>query len=261
MEHLTFNVRSGGHPALSSTFVRQALAFGIDRAEIARVLLADAPPRDRRPLDSTVLLPTERDYRPSWNGYRDAPGRARRLLEQAGCRRGSDDVYVCDGQRLSLRFLTTAGSPERAEILRLVQAQLRRAGVEVVPSFVPSPVLFGRILPAGAYDAALFAWVTPGGGSTWPEADCWNTQNWTGHCARLVAREYQQVNLVLDPRQRAGVLNALDAQLARAVPVLPLVQAATRVAFRPHVRGLVIPGGSNVHFFQNSEDWWLAQGR
>jgi ABC-type transport system substrate-binding protein len=261
VEHLTFRVDSGGHPALQNRLVRQALAFGIDRAEIARVLLADAPTQDRGPLDSTVFLPTERDYRASWSGYRDAPSRARRLLEQAGCRRGPDDIYACDGQRLSLRFVTTAGHPARAEILRLVQTQLRRAGVEVVPSFVRDSLLFGQILPAGAFDAALFAWINNGGGRAWPEADCWNVQNWSGYCTRLVAREYQQVELVLDPPQRAGVLNALDAQLARAVPVLPLVQAATRVAVRPHVRGLVTHRGSNLHFFQNSEDWWLAQGR
>jgi peptide/nickel transport system substrate-binding protein len=261
MEHLTFRVGSGGHPALQNRLVRQALAFGIDRAEIARVLLFDAPPRDRRPLDSTVFLPSERDYQPSWSGYRYSPGRARRLLEQAGCRRGSDDVYACDGQRLSLRFVTTAGRPERAAILRLVQTQLRRAGVEVVPSFVPDSVLFGRILPDGAYDAALFAWVTNGGGGAWPEADCWDVQNWSGYCTRLVAREYQQVDLVLDRQQRARVLHALDDKLARAVPVLPLVQTASRVALRSHVRGVITHGGSvNVHFAQNSEDWWLAQG-
>jgi peptide/nickel transport system substrate-binding protein len=260
LEHLTFRVRPPGHPALQNPLVRRALAFGIDRAEIARVMLADAPRRDRRPLDSTVFLPSERDYRPNWSRYRYDPMRARRLLEQAGCSMGSDDVYVCDGQPLRLRFVTTAGSPERATILQLIETQLRRAGVEVVRSFVPATPLFGDVLPAGQYDAALFAWVTNGGGRAWDEADCWHVQNWSGYCTRLVAREYQQLKLVLDSKARASVLHALDAKLARAVPVLPLVQSASRVAFRSHVRGLVTHGGSfNVHFAQNSEDWWLAR--
>ena len=260
MEHFIFRVGSGGHPALKNRLVRRALAFGIDRARIARVLLAEAPARDRRPLDSTVFVPAEPDYRPSWSGYRYAPDRARSLLEQAGCRLGSDGVYVCAGQRLSLRFVTTAGVPDRAAVLQLVQAQLRRAGVEAVLSFAPSRVLFEQVLPSGLYDAALFAWGTNGGGVTWPEGNCEDDQNWAGFCSRLVTRDYKQVDVIVEPEQKARVLHALDAKLARAVPALPLVQSVQRVALREDLRGFV-PGGGIFHFPQTSEDWWLAQGR
>ena len=147
MEHFIFRVGSGGHPAPKNRLVRRALAFGIDRVQIARVCW---PRRDgdRRPLDSTVFLP-ERDYRPSWSGYRYAPTghgacRAGRLPH------GSDGVYVCNEQRLSLRFVTTAGVPERAAVLQLVQAQLRRVGIEVVLSFTPQDRCSGQILPNGA---------------------------------------------------------------------------------------------------------------
>ena len=76
-----------------------------------------------------------RYYEPNWSAYRYRPAQARRLLEQAGCRRGADGVFSCEGQRLSLRFVTTAGRPPRAQALALIQAQLRAAGVEVVPVF------------------------------------------------------------------------------------------------------------------------------
>ena len=260
MEHFIFRVGSGGHPALKNQLVRRALAFGIDRVQIARVLLAEAGAQDRRPLDSTVFVPSERFYRPSWSGYRYAPDRARSLLEQAGCRRGSDGVYVCAGQRLSLRFVTTAGVPDRAAVLQLVQAQLRQAGIEAVLSFAPSRTLFGQVLPSGAYDAALFGWGTNGGGVTWPEGNCGDPENWAGFCSRLVTRDYKQVDVIVDPEQRARVLHALDAKLARAVPALPLVQSVQRVALRKDLRGFV-PGGGIFNFPQTSEDWWLAQGR
>ena len=142
MEHLVFRVRDGGHPALRNKLVRQALAFGIDRVAIARAILGEAAVRARRPLDSTVFLPGEPYYRPNWSGYRYEPARARRLLEQAGCRRGSDAIYSCDGERLRLRFVTTAGTPVREQVLQLAQAHLRRVGVEVVLAFAsPSGVL------------------------------------------------------------------------------------------------------------------------
>ncbi len=78
-----------------------------------------------RPLDSVVFLANSRYHERNWSAYRYRPARARQLLERAGCRRGADGIYVCDGNRLSLRFVTTAGVPRRELTVRLAQAQLR----------------------------------------------------------------------------------------------------------------------------------------
>jgi peptide/nickel transport system substrate-binding protein len=256
MEHLLFRVGAGGHPALRLKLVRQALAFGIDRVAIARAIQADADPSSRRPLDSTTFLPTESSYRAAWGGYRYDPARSQRLLRQAGCRRGSDSIFSCAGERLSLRFVTTAGFPVRERTLQLIQAHLRRAGVEVVLTFAPARVVFGQILPSGEYDAALFAWLSNGGGVAWPDVWCGNTQNWGGYCGRLVQRDLKQTDFIVEERQRARVLNAADRKLARAVPVLPIVQPVFYHAVRDTIRG-VTHGGSGLNVYETTEDWWL----
>jgi peptide/nickel transport system substrate-binding protein len=260
MEHLLLRVGPGGHPALEQKRVRQALAFGIDRVAIARAIQADVDPSSRRPLDSTMFLPTESSYRGAWAGYRYDPERAQRLLREAGCRRGTDSIYSCAGERMSLRFVTTAGNPVRERTLQLMQAQLRRAGVEVVLTFASNPIVFGQILPRGQFDAALFAWVTNGGGVAWPDVWCGHQQNWGGYCDRLVQRDLKQTDLIVEQQQRARVLNAADRKLARAVPVLPIVQPVIQVAIRDTIRGMT-PGGSQFHVFQTTEDWWLAESR
>jgi peptide/nickel transport system substrate-binding protein len=257
MEHLAFRVGEGGHAALDRKLVRRALAYGIDREAIARAIQAEADSSARRALDSTVFLPTEPDYRPNWSVYRYDIARARQLLAQAGCRRGSDGVFECGGDRLRLRLATTP-DPVRAGVLELVQAQLRAVGVEIEPVFV-GPGFFTQLLPSGKFDIALFAWLNSGG-FVWPEAKCPNVQNWTGFCSRLIMRDAQQVDSIVDPRQRARVLNAVDRKLVRAVPALPVVQPVLRAAIRSTVRG-VEPGGTQFHFSQNSEDWWLAEPR
>ena len=109
---------------------------------------------------------------------------------------------------------------------------------------------------AAAIAVSLFAWLVMGG-VAWPEARCGDPQNWAGYCSRLVMRYVQQVDLIVDPQQRARVLNAADAKLARAVPV---VQPVLRAPIRDTVRG-VVPGGTQLNFTQNSEDWWLAEAR
>ena len=257
MEHFAFRVGPGGHPALRLKLVRQALAFGIDRMAIAREIQAEAPGSARRPLDSAAFLPTEAPYRANWRGYRYDVARAQRLLAQAGCRRGADRVYSCAGERLRLRFVTTAGDPFRARVVELARAQLQRVGVEVEPQYAPRGAFFGQIAPSGDFDAILFGWVGFGG-LVWPEGWCGHDQNWAGYCSRLTTRDIQQVNRIVDPAQRARVLNAADAKLARAVPALPVVQPVLRAVINASLRGFH-PGGSQLESSQNSEDWWLAE--
>ena len=155
-EHLAIRVGPGGHPSLKNKLVRRALAYGIDRTALVRQVLSSVP---NSPVhDSVVFVRPSSYYRRNWSGYRRRPAEARRLLGQAGCRTGADGIYVCAGQRLSLRFVTSAGIPPRAQLISLAQAQLRQVGIEVVPTFAPPPVFLGQILPQGEFDLALFAW-------------------------------------------------------------------------------------------------------
>src|SRR4029450_11762686 len=100
------------------------LAYGIDRVALVRALLGG----DSFLLDSVMYLTGDRSYRPNWSAYRHQPALARRLLDQAGCRRGADGIYSCAGERMRLRFVTTSGGGRREQTLQLMQAQLRRVG-------------------------------------------------------------------------------------------------------------------------------------
>jgi ABC-type transport system substrate-binding protein len=212
-------------------------------------------------LDSTAFLPTEGFYRPVWRTYRYDIARARSLLGQAGCRRGSDGVYECAGERMRLRFVTSAGDPTRQRVIELAAAQLREVGVEVDPEYAPSQLFLHQILPKGLFDAALFSWTgVIGGVWVWPEALCGNEQNFGGYCSRLVTRDAEE-NLIGSLTQRARALHAMDAKLARAVPVLPVVQPVLRYFYRSNVRGTIFRGGGPFEFTTNAEDWWLAPER
>ena len=255
-EHLAFRLAPGGHPALKNKLVRRALAYGIDRVEIARRINVELG-RRARPLDSTVYLPGERSYRPNWSLYRYDPAQARRLLEQAGCRRGADGIYSCGGERLRLRFVTAAGFPGRERTLKLIKAQLERAGVAVEPLYYPAPAFFSIVLQSGEFDAALFTWLHSPGGVAAPEGKCPDNQNFTGYCSRLTMRDVQQAARILDPSLRALALNAADRKLVRDVPLLPLYQSVVRYAVKSAFRGGEL-GGPPGNPFEHSEDWWLA---
>jgi peptide/nickel transport system substrate-binding protein len=253
-EHFEIRLGAGGHPALRSRLVRRALAYGIDREGPLRALRDVYPPL--RPRQSAVFPTQSRFYRPHWKVYRYRPAEARRLLEQAGCERGSDGIYLCGGQRLSLRVRTTAGVPYREAEVQFLRAALREIGVEVVPGFAPGSALFG-ILEAGEFDLALFAWT--GGADPTASVEifrCGGGDNFTGYCNRQVTRDLLQSDLTLDAKHRAALLNRVDAQLAQDVPVLPLFQPVFPVAMRATIRG-VVPNDVPDFLIWNSENWWL----
>jgi peptide/nickel transport system substrate-binding protein len=255
-EQLAIRVGPGGHPALRNKLVRRALAYGIDREAIARELRRSLAPGVKR-LDNLLFLSQQPGYRANWSRYRYRPATARQLLEEAGCGRGSDGVYVCGGARLSLDVVTTVGNLRRQRALELIGRQLREVGVEIVPRY--SPALFTQILPSGRFDIALFALT-----SDWPEDvphsayRCQGDANFTGYCSRLVTRDLAQLASIIDFARLAEVANDADRKLAVDVPAIPLFQSASRDAIRRRVR---TPTPDSFPFHLNLEDWWLARGQ
>ena len=260
-EHLDVRIGGRGHPALEARLVRQALAYGIDREAIVRAVdarFARESGAVRRLLDSVVFPTRSPFYRPNWKGYRYRPGLARRLLERAGCRRGADEVYVCAGERLSLRLLTTAGSPQRQLELELIQAQLRRVGIEARPTYVPPATLFGRTLPTRDFDIVLYAWV--GGGqllSPYHTFRCDGKDNFTGYCSRPLTLDLLRTTVLVDDAERAALQNRIDRKLAIDVPAIPLFELPTLLARRTTVRNVAPNPGGDIAW--NAEDWWLAR--
>jgi peptide/nickel transport system substrate-binding protein len=252
LEYLLFRLGPGGHAALRNKLVRQALAFALDRSAIARIRTGDALLKS----DSAVLAKVSRFYQPTWSRYRFDPVRARRLLEQAGCRRGADGIYACGGERLSLQFVTTAGNPVRLRTLELMQAQLRQSGIEARPEYAPNiQVLIGSILRSGEFDLALVN--VSSSTERIPGPYCGGQdENWTGYCNRLTNRDLLDADASVDERHRARVLNAADAKLARDVPVIPLAAVSLTIAHRSNIRN-VVP--NPAEFVWNSEDWWLER--
>ena len=248
-----FRIGPGGHPALRLKLVRRAIAYGLDRAALIGAGPGQIKP-NLQPLQSLLFLAQSPYYRAHWSSYRYLPTLASRLFAQAGCRKGADDIYSCAGERLSLRFVTAAGNPGRARILSLVQLQLRRSGVEVTPFFYPASTFFGTVLPSGDFDVALAGLTSvpnPTGNSGF---GCGGSQNYTGYCQRLVTKDLDQADRILDASQQARVMNRADAQMARDMPALPLFQVPIPTAVRNTVKNFV----QALNPLTNSENWWLA---
>jgi len=254
-EQLAVQLGPNAHPALRNKLVRRALAYGIDRPALVRQTWGEIDP-SHRVLNSAVYLTQSRYYEPNWGAYRYRPAEARRLLEQAGCRTGADGIFSCGGERLSLRFVTSPVVSSRAQVLPMIQAQLRAAGVEVVPVFAAPGTFFGQILPQGAFDVALFSWGSAPAASWAGIYGCGGVDNYTRYCQRLVTAHLNQADRILDDRRRGSVLNRADRGLASDVPTIPLFQFVATAAYDTSVRGFrFLPWNP----LWNAENWWLAR--
>jgi ABC-type transport system substrate-binding protein len=159
---------------------------------------------------------------------------------QAGCTRSvADPIFSCAGEPLALELVVASGVPHRARAVELMPQQLRRAGINLRPSFIPNSVLIPQVIPAGAFDVAYFAFV--GTFSTGHKLiyGCGASSNFTGYCQRLVTRDLDSADRILDDRQRGTVLNRVDRQLAMDVPVIPLYQSLGALVLRKDVRNVV----------------------
>ena len=256
-ERIDFRIGPGGNPLLQKKLVRRAIAYGIDRAAIVSRLSAESGLRYAL-LQSTMLLSQSRDYQPVWEDYASRPAESRRLLEQAGCTRGGDGIYACDGVRLSLRFFThVMPGSIRPGILEQMQVQLRRVGVEVVPTFAPPGAVFGPggVYARGEYDVALVAFIRASqGDGTKSLFGCGGPQNLTGYCQRLVTSDLDQAARIFDAGHQAAALNRADRRIAKDVPAVPLFQHPTYAVLGPGVRGFVLNSTTGV---AGANNWWL----
>lgn len=223
--YLSFNLRDG-HPT-SDPRVREALSLAINRDVIAQQLLENAV----LPLNS--FLPTGLDnYEPQYERvlaqpYPDRLKRAAELLRQAGY--GPDKPL-----KLGLSF--NSGS-EHQRIAVAVAAQWKPLGVQAELNNAEANVHYAN-LRAGDYDVGRAAWL-----SSYDDPQNFlqllytPTNNYGGFSDEEFNKLYEQANLERDPARRRGLLQQAEARLAKAWPVAPVYEYASRNLVNPKLKG------------------------
>jgi peptide/nickel transport system substrate-binding protein len=265
-EKLDFNFgyKGNGNRLLRRKFFREAIARGLNRPAIVRTVFGRILPGINLPaLQSGIIMSTSRYYRRHWARYAYNPTRARQLLTQNGCRRGGDGIFVCGGQRASIRWASTTGNQRREFTFEIAQSQLKNVGIELKSDFAPPAVAFGPKKTGGDYDLFEFAWT-----SASPDNSGWDSiygcrtateaqQNDQGYCNRTVDRLLKRANTELDQKKQAALINQALAILARDLVILPLYQLPNMTIHRTAVRG-VLDSPYSIGPFWTVRQWWKA---
>jgi peptide/nickel transport system substrate-binding protein len=252
-EHLAFQHE---HPLIGELFIRQALAHAIDRRQIVEELLQPLHP-DAAVLDNLIYLTNQAAYEPGFDRWEPDADAALEILESNGCQAGEDDIYVCDGERLSFEFTAASDDPTRELVFEVIQEQLRQVGIEVKADFRDPNVVYSEVLPTDAWDMFAFAWTTSGdpAGSIqiW---GCDGGLNFLSYCDSDVDSLLDGVDSVMDPVERATRYNAANELMAESLPALPLYQNPVFLIHDSTLRGPTV-NPTNGGPAWNAHEWFF----
>lgn len=238
-------------------FVREAIAHGIDREALVRVLIEPMNP-EAEVMQSVIYVSTQDEYEPAFGRWNYDPRAAEHLLRSNGCAKGDDGIYSCGGVRLSFGFGFTAGNELRELQFVVIQEQLSQIGIEVEARAQDAATYFGDTWPAGeagAWDLFDQAWLnSPDPDPLLEFWECGGSLNYRSYCNKEVDRLIQQSRGELDEGRRAALLNQANALMAEDLPALPLYQKPVFLAWDSGLEGPQPNPAAWGHLW-NVEEW------
>jgi len=231
-EHLTFGPLNA---VTGDVAVRQALALALDRQQIAVAIQSPiVGKKNVEVLNNRIFMKglyCNQDNSGSL-GKRDLKA-ARAMLDKAGWTVGSDGIRSKNGVRLSMTAKYPSGNDARRDIILLATAMAKEAGIELVPTLIPSADYFVKHITQPAnFELAVFAWV----GNAYPIASSPNVyktgsaQNFPKISSELVDSLGVRANQILALPKRCELMNQMDKELWKIMPSIPLYQRPNAVA-------------------------------
>jgi peptide/nickel transport system substrate-binding protein len=235
--------------------VRRALGMAIDRDALIDVVYSGFAQPSAGPVLSTMWA-FNRDL--EWLPY--DPAAAAELLAEAGWNDSDDDGTLDrDGREFEFEFLAPAESEVRQDIALMVERDLGRIGVKVVPRFIE----FGAVqaaLSEGDFDAFANRWIEPTQvdlegiwRSALPDTP---TFNFGRYSSSEVDRLLDEVAEAADFATQKPLLDRIQEIIVADQPYTFLVENVRLVGLDSRVQGADI---NDATIFFNIEDWYVEE--
>ena len=222
-EHFTFGPVTA---ATKEVAVRQAIMLSIDRQQIATAIQGIVDPKVK-PNNNHVFLDGTACNQDNTGtlGKRNLTA-ANKLLDDAGWVKGSDGIRAKGGTRLSIKLIYPSGNDNRRDTVLLATAMAKEAGIELVPTLIPSADYFSKYVLVSNFEMAIFAWV----GTNFPIASSPNlykvggAQNFGKIGSAEIDALFAKANNILDLKKRCELANQADKEVYKLVHSITLFQ-------------------------------------
>ncbi|MFP3337945.1 ABC transporter family substrate-binding protein [Micrococcus sp. SIMBA_131] len=151
-EHVDYN-RGEGSVFADSPELREAFALCLPRQQIVDNLI--------KPIYADAQVMNAREVFPFQENYQEVVDEAYpKEMDEPNIEKAKELVEKSGVSKPTVRLGYQAGNQRRTETVALIKSSCDQAGFDVQDA--NSPVFFKEVMPAGDYDAALYAWAGSG---------------------------------------------------------------------------------------------------
>jgi len=249
---------NGRNPLLKDKRVRRALSMAIPTDAVVQDLYHGTA----RTM-SGHFTPDEWAYNPNVPVIRYDPDGAKRLLASLGWKDSDGDGVLENGSRdFSLQLLALSGSATGKLLVQMVQAELKKIGVNVDLVILDTATAIQRVM-SGNYDAVYMGWDLDPDPDPYPLFHSSQVpphgQNIVFYANAEADRLIEAARKELDRSKRKEMYWRLHEILAEDQPYTWVVQASAKWGINKRVRGVdVSPGFGLFSWYPGELGWWLA---
>lgn len=208
------------NPMFSDAKVRQALAYGIDRANIDKAAYGKYAQVINEPLP-VVSWAYDAD---GVTNYKYDPDKANKLLDEAGWKKGSDGIRTKNGKKFQIHFLQSTGNNVADKFVAGAKENLKKIGID----FVAEPMEFKQVLAKTTSHDFEMSFMGAGFNTADPDQSANFKTNGIGnyqqYSNKTVDDLCNQELKELDKTKRKAIFKKLYKQLSDDMPIIPLYE-------------------------------------
>lgn len=225
--HYTMNGSSG---ILADQKLRQALVKGIDRLTVAQADLQGLPvPANQLLLGNHLFMPQQKGYQDNSGDLTFNKDQAIKELEELGwVLPEGKEFREKDGQTLSIKYLRLPDTATSATEGKILQANMKDIGVEVVMDDTNNDDFFPERVSPGKFEIVTYAWI----GTPYPLANIGQlfgkdsasnrSHVWSEALEDLIAK----IAVETDPDKRIELANQADQEIWQLAAIVPIYSRA-----------------------------------
>ncbi|MFS8349810.1 ABC transporter substrate-binding protein [Bacillus nitratireducens] len=221
-------------PYLKDKKVRQALIYGLDRKKYVDTALKGYGTVANVPIHPTSWAYTEEGV----NKYEYDKEKAKKLLDEAGWKVGSDGIREKDGQKLKLSYFGPSSAKDSDLLIPIAKENYKEIGVEFNPEFMDFNTMLSKV-NKGDYDlASVSTPITSDPSETAGEYLSSANETSLGYKNAKVDELIQKGIETVDIEKRKPIYKELYKELSEDPPVILLNYRRTITGYNGNIKGI-----------------------
>jgi peptide/nickel transport system substrate-binding protein len=245
--------------------VRQALAYAIDRDAVVNKLFGGIGVKKAVQSFNPPIL--SKFSGTNFDVYKKDLAKVESLMKGAGYAKGADGIWAKGADRAAFKLRTTAGNKRRELTEEILIQQFKEAGFEMTTDNAKAGDLFGKLLPGGDYQTAIYAQV-----ATFPQpalsqlfdstkipsdANKQSGTNWTRTKIAGLDDKLKASDAEADEAKRTVITKEIDKLLADDATSIPLDPLPDIMLWSKKITG---PSSNSILGpFWNMNTWTLSK--